>query len=56
MRRGPTDIAPSPLAGEGGGEGRRKVSSCLSGSYTRGVLPVQTRSEILRLLIPDVGS
>ena len=49
MRRGPTALAPSPLAGEGGGEGKKGPLSPLC-PIPRGVmpvLPVPTRSEIL---------
>ena len=49
VRRGTT---PSPLAGEGRGEGR-KGRLRRSVSYTCGVLPLQTKSEILRFAQND---
>ena len=57
MRRGPTALAPSPLAGEGRGEGKKGPLSPLW-HIPRGVmpvLPVPTRSEILHFVQNDHG-
>ena len=47
----PYSPAPSPLEGEGRGEGNAR----LSGPYTRNVLPVPTRREILHFVQNDKG-
>ena len=57
MRRGTTDLTPSPLAGEGGGEGKKGPLSPLWPT-PRGVmpvLPVPTRSKILHFVQNDTG-